>query len=241
MRIPLFRLDAQALLMAQPESTCWTVIQAAAAGSLSDRAEFARRYDCVVRAYLASRWRGSPCFHELDDAAQEVFVECFKQGGVLDRVECGRPGGFRAFLYGAVRNVALRFEHNRPGRRQPLPTSGVELDQIESDELSLSRAFDRAWAKALLREAASLQEQRAQGTGEMACRRVELLRLRFHEDLPIRTIAERWGVEPAALHHEFAKARHEFKAALVDVVAFHHPGSLEEIQRACSNLLSLFG
>src|SRR6516165_9431539 len=43
-------------------------------------------------------------------------------------------------------------------------------------------------------------------------------------DLVIRTyLAARWQIEAASLHHEYAKARQEFNAALVVVVAFHHP------------------
>ena len=41
------------------ESTCWTMIHAAAAGSPADRDELAHRYLGIVRAYLAARWRGS--------------------------------------------------------------------------------------------------------------------------------------------------------------------------------------
>src|SRR5262245_7244949 len=67
------------------ESTCWTVTRGAALGSAGDREEFARRYLPVIRAYLSSRWRHSPHLRDLDDAVQEVFVECFGQGGVLAR------------------------------------------------------------------------------------------------------------------------------------------------------------
>src|SRR5229473_2375643 len=67
-------------IMTHPHSTCWTIIESAAAGSAGDRDEFARRHSPVVRSYLASRWRSSPCLREIDDAVQEVFVECFKQG-----------------------------------------------------------------------------------------------------------------------------------------------------------------
>ena len=70
--------------MPAPESTCWTVIRAAAAGSAGDRDELARRYRAVIRAYLAARWRGSPLRPDLEDAVQEVFVECFRQGGALE-------------------------------------------------------------------------------------------------------------------------------------------------------------
>ena len=36
--------------------TCWTVIRGAAAGRAEDCAEFAQRYEGVIRAYLAARW-----------------------------------------------------------------------------------------------------------------------------------------------------------------------------------------
>jgi RNA polymerase sigma-70 factor (ECF subfamily) len=227
--------------MAAPESTCWTVIQAAAAGSAPSRDEFARRYGPVVRAFLAARWRSSPCAQDVDDAVQEVFVECFKHNGVLDRAERDRPGGFRAFLYGVVRNVALRLETQRARRREWQPPDDRELHRIADAEASLSRVFDRAWAKALLREAARLQCERAQGAGAAACRRVELLRLRFHDGLPIRAIAAQWQMDAPLLHREYARARQEFKEALRRVVAFHHPGSPEAIEQECANLVAVLG
>src|SRR5438093_531818 len=92
------------------ESTCWTVIRGAAAGNPADRDELAHRYLGVVRNYLAARWRGADLRGDLDDAVQEVFVECFRQGGVLQAAGDGRVPSFRAYLYGVVRNVARRFE-----------------------------------------------------------------------------------------------------------------------------------
>jgi hypothetical protein len=68
---------------------------------------------------------------------------------------------------------------------------------------------------------------------------VELLRLRFHDGLPIREIARLWQADPAKLHHEYATARQEFLAALRDVVAFHHPGPSAEIDRVCADLIQL--
>jgi RNA polymerase sigma-70 factor (ECF subfamily) len=225
--------------LASTESTCWTVIQAAAAGSAGDRAEFARRYGPVVRAYLAAHWRSSPCHQELDDAVQEAFVECFKQGGALERAERGRAGGFRPFLFGIARNVALRLERARARRREQSSAEDRSLEAVPDDDPGASRAFDRAWATALVREAAQLQEQRAQLQGPEASRRVKLLRLRFYESLPIREIARRWNADAAALHHEYAKARQEFKAALLEVVAFHHPGSPADVEQECANLLAI--
>jgi RNA polymerase sigma-70 factor (ECF subfamily) len=228
-------------IMTEPGSTCWTIIKAAAAGGLAEREEFARRYGPAIRAYLAARWRDSSRLGDLDDAVQEVFLECLKQGGVLDRAERGRPGGFRAFLYGAARNVARRLETRRLRAREQQPPADGGLDGVEADEDTLSRVFDRAWARALLREAARRHEERAATQDEAARRRVELLRLRFHEGLRIREIAQRWGADPTMLHHEYARVRREFRAALLDTIAFHHPGTPAELEQECANLLTLLG
>ena len=85
--------------------TCWTLIRDAARGQETAQADFARRYQPVVRAYLAARWRGTLRLSELDDATQEVFVDCFRDGGLLGRADPASEGGFRAFLFGAVRRL----------------------------------------------------------------------------------------------------------------------------------------
>jgi RNA polymerase sigma-70 factor (ECF subfamily) len=216
--------------MSTVESTCWTLIRAAAGGSQEDREGLARRYLGVVRAHLTTRWRDSPLRSDVDDAVQEVFIECFKSGGALAAAGDGRVLSFRAFLYGVVRNVARRFE-SRPVRAvEPLP-------ELAANEESLSRLFERAWAQAIMAEAVQRQTERAAERGPEAVRRVELLRLRFEENQPIRTIASRWDVPAAELHHAYALARKEFRAALLEVVAFHHPGSPAEVEREAASLL----
>ena len=216
--------------MTTSESTCWSVIRGAAAGNSVDRAVLAHRYLEIVRAYLAARWKGSALLADLDDAGQEVFVECFRQGGVLDAAAAGRVQGFRAFLYGVIRNVARRFESRSTG-------PAVLPSDLAANEESQSRLFDRTWARSLMIEAAKLQRGRAQERGDEAVRRVELLRLRFEENLPIRRIAERWDVPAAGLHHAYALARQEFKAVLLEVVSFHHPGSPAEVEQEAAGLL----
>jgi RNA polymerase sigma-70 factor (ECF subfamily) len=216
--------------MSASESTCWTVIRAAAEGSPADREELARRYLAVVRAYLAARWRDSDLRADLDDAVQEVFVECFRSGGALEAAGAGRVPSFRAFLYGVVRNVARRFE-SRPVR------AAAPLPEIQANEEGLSQLFERTWAQAIMTEAAQLQQRRASERGPEAVQRVELLRLRFEEGLPIRAIAERWSVPAANLHHAYARARQEFRAILLEVVAFHHPGSPAEVEQEAAGLL----
>ena len=223
---------------ADSNSTSWRMLDDAASGSREARARFADRYQPLVRAYLAARWKQSPRIADLDDAVQDVFVECLRAGGGLERVQAGRPGGFRAFLYGLVRNVALRFEQKRARGDAP---SIEDPDALAASEESLSRVFDRAWARSIMREAATRQAERAAEAGPEARRRVELLRLRFQEDLPIREIARRWDDDPTLLHREYAKARGEFRSALLHVLAEHHPGGEAELERECSELLALLG
>jgi RNA polymerase sigma-70 factor (ECF subfamily) len=227
--------------MISPDTTCWTVIRGAAQGDHHDRDHFARRYEPVVRAYLSVRWKSSDRLQALDDAVQDVFVECFRQGGALDRLEPDRPGGFRAFLYGVVRVVALRAESARVRGKEQVPPDGFDLGQVAATETRLSLVFDRAWARALLAEAAGRQAEDAEQAGDAARGRVELLRLRFHDGLPIREIARLRGCDPDAVHRDYARARQEFRAALAAVVAFHHPGTPAEVERECIGLLALLG
>jgi len=213
------------------DATCWTLIHAAAAGDRAARDGFARLYEPIARTYFATRWRQSPGM-TLDDAVQDVFVECFKSNGVLDKVVASHPDGFREFFHGVLRNIARRHEATRAA--PPIPE-----DQA-ADDTTLSRAFDKAWARSLLQEAARIQAEVAAQEGERAVRRVELLRLRFQEGRPIRDIAARWNEDAAKLHHEYAVARDEFRAALRRVMAFHQPtANAAQLEDACRQLLSL--
>src|SRR5262249_31943650 len=63
--------------------------------------------------------------------------------------------------------------------------------------------------QALLTGAAPRQRQQAGDHGE-------LLRLRFEEPLPRRALAARWGVPAAGVHRAYARARQEFRAALLE-------------------------
>jgi RNA polymerase sigma-70 factor (ECF subfamily) len=222
-----------------PASTVWTVIRHAAEGVASARASFAETYLPVVRAYLAARWRGTSLIDEVDDATQEVFVDFFKEGGALTRLRADEPGGFRAFLFGVVRNAALHAETRRRRRGGRVEGGSPEVERIAGDEESASHAFDRAWAVAMVHQARRLQGERASSAGEEAVRRTEILRLRFQEGLPIRDIATAWGVDAAAVHYQYARARKEFAAALREVVAEHHPGTDAEIDERCESLLAL--
>ena len=219
--------------------TCWWLVEAAASNEPGAREDFARNYAPVVRAYLCHRWRRSRHIASVDDAVQELFVECFRSGGMLEKVDATRAGGFRAFLYGAARNIALRFETRQARSRELQAASRFDPDGVVRDETTLSQVFDRSWLESRLRQAAEEQRRGAEERGEDAVRRVELLQLRFHDELPFGEIARRWGVDVKWLYREAARAREEFREALHKIVSLHKPGSQAEVERECEQLLSL--
>ncbi|MBK8979053.1 MAG: sigma-70 family RNA polymerase sigma factor [Planctomycetes bacterium] len=220
--------------------TSWTLIRNAAGGDGDARARFAETYQALVRAYLNERWRGSALQREVDDCVQDVFLECFKQATPLARAVPERNGGFRAFLVGVVRHVAQRLER-KAGRVPRLEELDAVGDDVPERATRLSRVLDREWATMLVHEARRLMELRAAGQGAEASRRVELLWLRFGDGLAIREIAARWGVAAEWLHHEYARARKEFSAALRTAVAEHVVRSEADLEAECERVLAMLG
>jgi len=218
---------------ASENETCWTLIRAAADGSQSALSQFAERYQPTVRRSLDARWNGSRRIDWIDDAVQEVFVECIRPGGALSKADSHFSGGFRAYLFGVTRNVMLRYE-SRPMAGQ------LDGEEFVADEATVGEVFDREYARAIMKEASQLQRRIAESQGDAAVRRVELLHARFSDGLPIRAIAELWCVDPAWLHHEYSKARSEFLSALLDVVAASQPSATHaENQATCKELLGM--
>jgi RNA polymerase sigma-70 factor (ECF subfamily) len=221
------------------QETCWTLLRHAAEGDASARAEFGRHYLAVVRKYLRTRWHGRLSPEEIDDAVGEVFVECLKDGGLLARARQGLIESFHACFYGTVRNVALRFEERRAYRLDQPGSRSFHPEELAQEDESLDQVFERSWAQEMMRKAAARHRETARSRGPEAEKRVRLLDLRFEQGLPIRKIAELWGENPSALHHAYARARHEFQEALREVVAFHDPGPDDAVEEECRRLLAL--
>ncbi len=226
---------------ADGERTCWTLIQGAAAGGEEDRSEFSHRYLPVVRAVFSARWRGLPLKEMVDDAVQEVFLECFRSKGVLEKADPTQPRGFRAFLFGVVTNVALRIERQRARQLAKRAPGSFHPEEMSSHEERLSKLFDRAWAVSVIQQAGELQRKLARKGDDGARQRVELLELRFQEGLPIREIAARWEEDAASVHAAYRKARKEYSECLREVVGFNNPGTPEETAKQCERLLALLG
>lgn len=222
-----------------PRETRWSLIESAGEGDLLARTEFARRYEPAVRAYLRARWRGRFAADALEDATQEVFLEFLKPGGVLERARRDGRGEFRALLYAVARNVARREEERLARKRIEAAEESPELELLEAREATHSRLFDREWARALMKEARELNDQRARTGDERGARRAELLRLRFQEGQPIRDIARAWAVEPKRLHREYRRALDEFASCLREVVASQTHGPRDELDERCREFLAL--
>jgi RNA polymerase sigma factor (sigma-70 family) len=213
--------------------TSWTLIHAAADGSQTALSQFAERYQATVRKTLVARWNRSRRIDWIDDAVQEVFVECIRPGGALSKADSQFSGGFRAYLFGVTRNVMLRYESRRI-------TGQFVQEDFVADEATVGQVFDQEYARAIMREASQRQRQIAESQGDGALRRVELLNARFTDGLPIREIAERWCVDAGWLHHEYSRARNEFLSALLDVVAASQPSATPaENQATCKELLGM--
>lgn len=153
----------------------------------------------------------------------------------MDDVAQRAQKGFRAFLYGVTLNVARRFESS--GRAHPLNYGDSGAWEVESPEDPVSEVFAHAWARTMVAEAVKHQREQAAGEGERAQKWVELLELRFREDLPVRKIAERWGEDAAQVHREYALARQAFHRSLKAVIAVHHPGDSVRVEAELAQVL----
>lgn len=223
--------------MDRENSTCWTLVRRAAEGDPDSRAAYCRLYGPVIKAYLAARWHLSFDHEEVQDGTQEVFMQCLKPNGALSRVESDRPGGFRAFLYGVTRNVAGTIEASRARRRNETQDENLDA-RNDADDPTMSRIFDRAFAVVLTKEARRLMAERAE-PGSGAETRLKLLELMYEDGLPSRDIADRLGLDTDAVYRSLTRARREFKAALLEVIAGYHPNdSREELERRCIEVFS---
>ena len=219
--------------------TCWTVLRAASKGDAAARSTFSRSYVATIRDYLEARWRGRRLAAEVEDATQEVFIECLKPGGVLERAD-ERRGDFRAVLFGVTRNVARRFEERAIERGRVRPEDSAWLEEISSDEAGQATLFDRGWARSLVRQAKELHRGRAYADGTFGRRRIELLERRFGDQEALRQIASRWGLSSQDVHLDYRRARSEFYRCLREVVAAHAPVGAD-LDAECRRLIDLLG
>ncbi len=226
--------------------TSWTLIREAANGNSVKQATFAKLYGPILRKYFEYRWPSNRQKQEVDDGVQEVLLLCIRPDGPLSRVDPAAPAGFRGFLKGIARNIALKI-NQREKRACHQPDEETRIAELAGNESSAADQFDRSWALMIMHEARKRFVEQA--CDASAKQRVELLRLRFEEGEPIREIAvilnpdcqndtSVFEAECKKWHREFQKAKTEFWRALLNVVAIHSPGTPAEIERECRDLLN---
>ena len=195
------------------------MVRDAAGGDEAARQAFATQYQRLVRGFIAGRWRGAgELAGQVDDAAQEVFLECLKPDGALARAEAAH-GSFRSLLFAVTHNVIRRFE-KRLVRGNERGAGGTDdLIAVAASDPSASRVFDGMWADSILREAARRHRAAAQRAGDGQLQRLRILELRHGEGMPIRRVAAELGIaDTAAVHNDYRRARREYRQHLRAVV-----------------------
>lgn len=227
-------------MTASRDSTSWSVVFGTARGVPEAQVRFHERYEALIRAYLAARWRLDRAHERVANATQEVFLRCLAPGGALQRVDPARPAGFRAYLLGVVTNVAQEVE------RQDRRHHAVRLDATDSgvdvaDPVqSASIAFDRAWAELLLCEAWGVVAERLlrKPSGPQ---RLQVLRMRYLEDLPPEEIRQQLGLADLRdVYRIAATGRYQFRIALQQTVASYYPElDPAAVEAKCRQLVEL--
>lgn len=216
--------------------TSWHLVGLAGTDTDLARREFALRYEKFVRRVLAKRWLGTVFRHDFDDAVQEVFFECFKPGGVIEKADVNRGGSFRSLLYQVAFHVAARFERTR--RQQHLREGADDwLGELPSQDLSGFEAVTREEVTDLVREA--LRRMLQHHDPDIRSRG-QLLERRTCQNERINVIADGDPELAKRLHREHSKAKMEWKQYLVDVVQSEYRVPEHEAHAIVADLLSAF-
>lgn len=139
-------------------------------------------------------------------------------------------------------HAARRFEKRTTKPSQLQPAGSVHLDDLPAQQEALSRVFDRAWARSILREAVLRHARAARRGDDSYRRRYRILRLRHQQGKPIREIAATLNEQDVdAVHNAYRRSRREFRTLLRDVVAKHTGAGPESIDAECRRVTELLG
>lgn len=201
-------------------TTRWTLIKDAG-NSQSPRAESAlnelcRSYWFPLYVYARTRGDAKP---DAEDLVQGFFMSQFLQTNFLQDLN-SKKGRFRAFLLACFKNYS-RNEwkrtccQKRGGGEDHLPIDWVTADKKYHSQLITAetpeRAFDRAWAVALLEHVRSqlAQEMHAEGIREL----FEVLQpclTRDEDHFSYRAAAERLKISEAATRKAAERLRKRY-------------------------------
>jgi RNA polymerase sigma-70 factor (ECF subfamily) len=157
-----------------------------------------RLFDEHHGALFRFAWRMTGSAADAEDIVQECFLSLARPGSSYD---AGR-GGVRSYLFGAVRNQALKRMRRQ---EEALPEGAVEPDGRSPESAAMRGEVGEAVARAI----AGLPDGQR-----------EVLLLAHYEQLPLAEIAAALEIEVAAVKSRLQRAR----AALKESLAAFAPG-----------------
>lgn len=196
-------------------------------------------YRPPVLAYVRAHLRGS---EEAEDLTQEFFAHLLERR-LAARADPAR-GKFRAFLLTSLKNF-LANERERAGAKRRggsahvLPESA--LDRIASTDATPEEAFEREWARTVLREAIGRLEREAElaGRAELFARLrrylVELPGDSDYEEIA-RTQGLRRNTVAVAVHRMRARLRELVREVLLDTT-----NDESEVENEVDSMRNVFG
>ncbi|MFM1871718.1 MAG: hypothetical protein RL398_1140 [Planctomycetota bacterium] len=217
----------------------WMLVRAAAGGSAGALELLCERCRPLVERWLWFRWRHSPFVGLIEDATQEVFVECLRPDGALSHADPARSEhGFDAYLRGVVAHVAARVERRYArdfAHRRRLAVAAARADLPQH---AVEAQMDRRWVRAVLARALARLET-PQFATKMAHSAREFLALHLEQGLPVREIARRWHLHAAQVHELRRRAMRRLKNAVLHVLGKSHCRAAADEREAARELLAL--
>ncbi len=167
--------------------------------------EFYERYS-VILVRFAHRLRFQT--QEVDDLLQEVWTDILKR---LPEFEYdASTGGFRRWLFTIVRRRAI--DHGRLRLRRLHKTSSVIGELVDKESISPSEVLDRHFKVEVVQAAIEAFRGRASPSAW------EIFNLCRLQGRTCAIAAQELGITPEAARQRLARATHDFRRSITDLV-----------------------
>lgn len=166
------------LFLRMADRTEAELLQAAQAG---DQSAFERLYDLYHQQVQLMAWRVCHRSDWIDDILNETWCRAFRQRGSFDPAR-----SFPVWLAGILQNVYR--EHCRKSPLTLRTSDQGDEREAAAEESPEHLAAEAEWLAAL-----------NDCVGRLAAGDAEIVRLRFFDDLPLRTVAERLRIPESTL------------------------------------------
>ena len=223
------------------ETTCWTLIRR----RRRVRTRAAGASPAVTSRSSAPCWRPAgaarrgparsttPCRMSSSSASAQAACSTASRS-IASRPSARSWSASSATSPGTPRAAAAPSRSPTCSRRTPAPTSrpGSRPGSIRRHATSRRRGPGRSWA----RPGTSSRRGVGRPTRTPAGGSPSWSSGSRRASRSARSLAD-GGADPDRLHREYARARREFRAALLEVMAAHHPGTPADVERTCAQLI----